>query len=88
MIATFDARRKRGKIRLAGTISREGMRTSRGTRSHRYDTLYLISSSLAMVSRKEVLTMDIDASLEIRYVREPQKAQGKKIAQRFLIHQI
>jgi hypothetical protein len=41
-----------------------------------------------MVSRKEVLTMDIDASLEIGYVREPRKAQGIKIAQRFLIHHI
>jgi hypothetical protein len=38
-------------------------------------TLYLISSSLAMISRKEVLTRGIDASLEVRDAREPGKAQ-------------
>jgi hypothetical protein len=32
-------------------------------------TLYLIPSSLAMFSRKEVLTIGIDASLEIGYAR-------------------
>lgn len=44
----FVRGKKWRKIRPAGTISREGMRTLR-------DKLYLISSSLAMLSRKEVL---------------------------------
>jgi hypothetical protein len=39
------------------------------------NALYLIPSSIAMVSRKEVLTRVIDYSLEVRYAREP----GKKV---------
>jgi hypothetical protein len=49
-------------------------------------TLYRIPFSLAMLSRKEVLNMCIDASFEIRYVREPGKAQVIKRALKFLIH--
>jgi hypothetical protein len=50
--------------------------------------LYLVSSPLALFSRQYVLTMDIDASLEIRYVRKPGKAQAIKIALKILFHQI
>jgi len=38
--------------------------------------LYLIYIPLAMFSRKYVLTMGIDASLEIGYESEPRKAQA------------
>jgi hypothetical protein len=62
------AEKKGGEIRPAGTISREGMRSL-------LNALYLIPSSMAMVSRKEDLTRVIDDSLEVRYARE----RGKKV---------
>ena len=37
------------------------------------NALYLIPSSMAMVSRKEVLTRGIDDSLEVRYASKPVK---------------
>ena len=48
--------------------------------------LYLISSPLAMLSRKEVLTVSIDVSLEVRDAREPGKVQAAKIALLFTAH--
>ena len=42
--------------------------------------LYLISSPLAMLSRKEVLTVSIDVSLEVRNAREAGSAQAVQIA--------
>ena len=39
-------------------------------------TLYLIPSSLAMFSRKEVLAIGTDDSLEIGYARQPGEAQA------------
>ena len=43
-------------------------------------------SPFAMFSRKYVLTMGIDASLEIGYASEPFSAQAIDIALKFLIH--
>jgi hypothetical protein len=42
--------------------------------------LYLISSPLAMLSRKEVLTVSIDVSLEVRNAREAGSDQAVQIA--------
>ena len=46
----------------------------------------LIYIPLAMRYRKYVLTMGIDASLEIGYASESRKAQAREIALQFLIH--
>ena len=49
-------------------------------------TLYRIPLSLAILSRKEVLTVSIDASLESRDAREQGKFQAVKIALLFTAH--
>ncbi len=56
-------------------ILREAMRISRQVVTLLY-TLYLIPSSLAMFSRKEVLAIGTDDSLEIGYARQPGEAQA------------
>ena len=50
-------------------------------------TIHIIPSlsPLAMRYRKYVLTMGIDASLEIGYASESRKAQAREIALQFLI---
>jgi len=51
-------------------------------------TLYLVSSFLAMFSRKHVLPIGTGTSVEFWYVKEPGNALAVKIALQFLIHQI
>ena len=50
------------------------------------NTLYRISLSLAMLSRKEVLTVGVDASLEVRNAREAGSAQAVHIVHLFTTH--
>ena len=61
-------------------ISAKNVASSSGQAVTLLYLLYLLSSSLAMFSRKEVLDTGIEVSLEFGYAREPRKAQAVKIA--------
>ena len=72
--AFFSPLGKTGHVFFSSNLAKDVARNLRQevTLLH---TLYLLSSPLAMLSRKEVLTVGIDASLEVKNAREAGSAQ-------------